>query len=109
VVAKRKAKTVLVEASDDYLQCRDLMHAWKWVTDFAPHREERKITAMTRTLVCMRCGTERHDEYELPSFIKTKSTYSYPEDYRMVGFKGHVPVAEVRRELYGRLKKKASD
>jgi len=99
-------RTSLGDVSVNYLQCRDFSHAWKWVTDFTPYRVDRKIVAMTRTIVCMRCGSTREDEYEVPSMIKIKSRYTYSEGYRLIGEKRRVPICEVRQEIIIRINRK---
>ena len=102
-----RQRTFLSDSSNIYLQCRDLMHAWKWVSDFAPVKGEgRKIVAMSRTLICMRCGTVRTDEYSVPSMVKIRASYTYPEDSRIKGQKGQIPVSDVRQEIITRIKRK---
>jgi len=92
----------LTDAEKTHLVCRDLMHAWEWTTDLIPHREDRRITTVTRVLACLRCETQREDTYRVPTFERLKSRYVYPEGY-LVHQGGHVPVADVRREVWGRM------
>lgn len=87
-----------------HLACRDFMHAWEWQTDFVQRRTQGRITSVTRTIICIRCDTVREDEYELPSFQRIKSNYTYPDDYLIAGHKGHIPVAAVRAEIMRRFK-----
>jgi hypothetical protein len=103
-VARRK--NLLSDSTNDYLQCRDFGHAWRWITDFVPFKSEGKVVAMTRTLECLRCGSTRYDEYSVPSMTKIRTLYAYSEGYRLVGHKGHVPISEVRMEIINRIKKK---
>lgn len=100
-----RKKTFLSDSENDHLQCRDFGHAWKWVTDFKSVRGTNG-SLMTRQVTCMRCGTTRHDEYKVPSMEKIRSTYDYAEGYRIVGYRGHISVAEVRQEILARFRKK---
>jgi hypothetical protein len=104
-----KRPNLLGDSSNDHLQCRDFGHAWKWETDFVPRRSEKKIVGMTRVVVCLRCETRRYDEYAVPSMTKVRSAYEYSDGYRLVGVKGHIPVAEVRQEILSRFRRKAFD
>jgi hypothetical protein len=102
-----RQKSFLGDSSNFYLKCRDLMHAWKWENDFLLVKDEdRKTVGMKRTLSCMRCGTVRIDEFSLPDMEKIKSGYIYPENYRITGFKGHIPVSEIRKEIVTRIKRR---
>lgn len=102
-----KRRTLLSDSANEHLQCRDFGHAWKWVTDFKKVRGVNdKPALLTRQVTCMRCGTIRNDEYKYPSMEKVKSTYIYAEGYRVVGYKGHITVAEVRQEILARFRKK---
>jgi hypothetical protein len=93
-------------ADNLFLQCRDFGHSWQWQTDFIPHREagSRKMSYVSRLIICLRCGTVRMDEYLLPTFDRIKSSYIYPSDYLMPGHKGHVPVSTIRAEIMRRFK-----
>ena len=106
-MAKKEVPPVEVDLKSrdtSHLACRDWSHAWTWETDFVQRRTGGKITSVTRSLFCVRCGTLRHDEYEVPSFQRIKSSYTYPADYLIAGHKGHIPVAAVRAEIYRRFK-----
>lgn len=90
----------LSDASDKALACRDLKHAWTWATDFVDVKDGGKIVSVIRALSCSRCGTIRYDEFGLPSMNKVRTSYTYQQDYHIFG--GHIPVNEVRQELYAR-------
>lgn len=94
----------LTGTSKTHLVCRDLMHAWQWQTDLVPHRIDRKVVEVTRLLSCLRCATTREDTYRVPTFERIKSRYIYPDGY-LVHQGGHVPVQDVRREVYTRMTK----
>lgn len=104
----RKARLVLKEAPSQHLVCRDLMHAWEWVTDLTPNTNKsnqvgRRLKTVTRVLACTRCETQRTDEYEVPSFTRIRTMYSYPEGYLARQNNVHVKVADVRAEVYRRM------
>jgi hypothetical protein len=107
-VKKKAVEADLTELREPVLACRDFKHAWSWVTDFSLRKdaETKKVTRVTRELVCVRCGTIRHDEYELPSFDRIKSTYEYTQGYLIPGSR-HIPVSEVRQEILRRFKQRA--
>lgn len=102
---KPPPKTVVLDnATNTHLVCRDLMHAWSWQTDLVPHRIDRKVVEVTRMLACLRCAALREDTYKVPTFERVKSRYIYPDGYLVQG-RGHVPVQDVRREVYHRMTK----
>jgi hypothetical protein len=108
-IVKKKAapKPADLKQSDNlFLQCRDFGHSWQWQTDFVPHKdaESRRLTYVSRVIVCFRCGTIRVDEYTLPSFDRIKSSYTYATDYLLPGHKGHIPVSMVRAEIMRRFR-----
>lgn len=74
--------TNLAEYPDNFIECRDLAHAWQWVTDWVTtvNSRNRPIEAK-RELRCPRCGVERYDFYDLPSFSLSKRYYSHPDGY----------------------------
>jgi predicted DNA-binding protein (MmcQ/YjbR family) len=92
----------LTGASTQSLECRDLKHSWRWRTDFFDLKEGGKIVSVFRSLECSRCLTIRYDEYSYPHMNKVRSSYGYQPGYHISG--GHVPVSDVRRELYNRRK-----
>lgn len=94
----------LENVSENYLECRDLKHSWTWATDFVDYKDGGKIVSVTRALRCTRCRTVRYDEYSAKTMEKVRGSYSYPDGYHITG--GHLPVPEVRRELYLRHKAK---
>ena len=96
----------LKQSEKAHLMCRDFSHSWDWMTDLVPHRESgsSKVTYVTRILICLRCGTMRHDEYMVPSFTRVKSSYTYAANYLLPGHKGHIPVSVVRQEVFRRFR-----
>jgi hypothetical protein len=102
--SKDKAPADLKHHDSVFLECRDFMHAWTWQTDFNVVKTQGRITSVTRVVACLRCGTLRADEYEVPSFQRVRSSYTYPDGYLMPGHKGHVPVATIRAEIMRRFR-----
>jgi|GEM_PF-3056464 len=93
-----------------HLMCRDFSHAWEWSTDMVGRRdpETKSINVATRVLVCLRCGTERYDEFAVPSFVLISRSYSYADDYLIPGI-GAIKGDVVRAEIYRRMKNKSWD
>jgi hypothetical protein len=89
----------MVVIKENFLDCRDLRHAWK--RKFDDLDKQGKYTDLTRTLVCVRCGTVRKDAYRVTKVSVTRmgSTYHYPEGYRV---KGGLSIEEARLVLFTR-------
>lgn len=101
---------ILAEKGEEVLVCRDLSHSWRWVTDMEPTTRKvgnRRIRTVVRTIICTRCETQRTDEYRLPTFEKLRTVYTYPEGYLAKRHGTHLRVAEIRAEIYRRIKKGA--
>jgi len=78
----RKFATSVRDIPDTYLICRDLGHAWDYKTDSVLYDAQgKRAIEVTRTVKCLRCKMDRVDHYELPSFIRTRTKYSYPDHY----------------------------
>lgn len=90
----------LSNIKEEYLECRDLKHAWTWSTDFVDYKDDGKVVSVIRALQCSRCRTIRYDEYAPKTFDKIRSRYSYPGEYHIPG--DPVRMNEVRKELYAR-------
>jgi len=76
----------------DYLQCRDLRHAWKLVGYY------RANGHIVRALVCERCDMDRHDRLWSSGRLAGR-TYTPPEGYYVPG---GVELVDVRAELMDR-------
>jgi len=70
----------LKKAKPEYLMCRDLRHPWQ---PYDAHRDGKRRT-ITRTLVCPRCGTLRHDVLDFSGYVVSQR-YEYPEGYQLKG------------------------
>jgi hypothetical protein len=79
--------------------CRDLRHAWETSTDIILIEEKGQVRHFARTLVCLRCHTERIDEYKISNVAlsRVRTRYVYPKGYQI---KGGIPVAEVRFQMF---------
>ena len=55
----------LQEIPETWVMCRDMMHAWSVLNDFHVVGREGKVVFIRRELVCMRCETVRHEDYDL--------------------------------------------
>jgi hypothetical protein len=79
--------------------CRDLRHAWDSVGDTVLIESQGQIRHFARTLRCLRCETERVDEYKISTFALTRvrTRYRYPLNYQI---KGGIPVDEVRFRMF---------
>ena len=79
--------------------CRDLRHAWDSIGDTVLIEQQGQVRHFARTLRCIRCETERVDEYKISNIAlaRVRSRYRYPEKYQI---KGGAPIAEVRFHMF---------
>ena len=99
--ARNKLANALQEVPDEYLLCRDLLHAWDIVKDFSV----TDTGSIERTLLCQRCETIRFDSFSWDGegIQKDRSKYSYPRDYQLKDVpRGVKPGAMIRKELFSR-------
>lgn len=104
-LTKEQRKVTLDTLSETYLECRDLMHAWKVEQDFLIRDAgtRRKLGIVRRLLCCTRCETRREDLIWMKTFARLSSRYIYPDGYGVRGnHRGVVSKAEVRSEAYRR-------
>ena len=102
--AKRLADR-LKEAPDAWVACRDMMHAWATLNDFHVSGRHGKVLEIRRDLVCMRCETVRHEDYDATKagLEKVRQSYTYPRGYQFPGVpRGVKPKAIVQQEQYRR-------
>ena len=71
--------TTLNKLNREFIWCRDTRHCW--VNPVNTVEGAGKSRLFTRTLTCMRCGTERHETISLTTFLVLSRSYTYPEDY----------------------------
>jgi hypothetical protein len=99
--ARARLKRGLAKVPDEYLRCRDLLHAWDTVEDFTIV----DASTIERSLCCSRCGTLRWDSFTATSegLVKDRSRYAYPQDYQLANVpRGVKPGVFVRGELFRR-------
>ena len=100
--------TSITRLDDTFLTCRALRHAWEVyrfsavLLDEADDRWSARVraryhgTPIKRSLMCLRCGTERVDVYvrrdarqrnlgALLPFERVSSHYRYPDGYNLEG------------------------
>ena len=105
-VPAKKAVTVR-DLKDEFLDCRDLRHAWGKASDWGITRNTSgRIIEFTRVVVCRKCKTERHEKFSVPSMEVVNRRYLYPEGFLMPGSgfgTTHTKTQAVRREMLLRL------
>lgn len=110
--AASRVAQALTELPESWIQCRDLLHAWKVQEDFhvvPPSNSRRKQLEIARTLVCGRCETIRKEVFVQEKFglNKVAQSYSYPENYQIPGVpRGIKPKSIVQAEQYRRAMEK---
>jgi hypothetical protein len=84
------------------LECRDMRHAWSQKNDIVLSEKRGIVRIFTRNLICIRCGTERSDTYEVVrsqvALLHTK--YKYPDGYHV---NGGLSVSSARSLLWSTL------
>lgn len=86
----------LAEYNDTFLECRDLMHAWR-IFGYYRAGSGGGWGGTNRLLKCARCGMERTDRWD---GITVRHSYNQPEGYRIEGVrlsKGDVRAEQLRR------------
>ena len=106
----KKERVTLDDLQDDYLECRDLRHAWRRSSlhDISVVRNTAgKVIEFTRVITCSRCGTERHSTFAVPSMQIVRNRYSYPSGYQLLGSHSdpslRVDAGDIRREVFKRV------
>ena len=89
----------------EYMECRDLRHAWARDDDeFIA--EKGRVREFSRVLVCMRCGTTRRDDFRVIHQHRTHlihrvgARYRYAPGYQI---KGGVKIEEMRWSLFNKV------
>ncbi len=86
----------LVDLDESFLLCRDVHHSWT----ISGYRTA-KSGAVSRTLECQRCGTERVDEWTR-SGMRVGATYHYVDGYQFRHVEGAGDRTALRREVLRR-------
>lgn len=114
--AHREITKRVKKLSDTFIDCRDpgLRHAWMRENDFhvvAMQTVGKKIEALGRDEVCMRCGTVKHEKFIVGrnGIEKTGQSYEYPQGYAMPGVpRGVKPSTVIHQEQYRRAMERAA-
>lgn len=114
--ARKELENALTILPDRYIACRDVRHAWSVENDFHVYRQAqekgRRTMHIARDLVCMRCGTLRHEVYIATKdrgLEKIAQSYDYPEKYAIPGVpRGVKPSAIIQQEAYRRAMEKVA-
>lgn len=76
---KRRFKTGSTwQPDENQLVCRDLQHSW------SPRTAHREGKGFVRTLVCLRCGSLKHQHLDSEGYI-LKTSMVYPTGYLRPG------------------------
>ena len=76
----------LQELPDDFLDCRDMLHAWSRTKSYVPlGRNEKHPSELLRETVCIRCGTVKRDVYSARTLERQSTTYVHPAGYIIKG------------------------
>lgn len=82
----------IADLPENYLQCRDLKHAWNVERDYYvldEYAEPGYITdgEIARDLKCLRCESGRQEVYQVRTWgiEKIKNSYHYAEGYQVHG------------------------
>ena len=100
---KSTLKTALKSLPDNFLDCRDMRHAWTVTQDYFLAEDDNRII---RELACTRCGTFRRDSFRATRdgrLVRFGTSYTYPDTYQLTGVAhGVKPQEVVRGEIYRR-------
>lgn len=88
------------ELPTEYLKCRAFAHAWD---EFIPTNMRRPSFGFRFSLLCVNCGTERHDLLDTLGYLQDRG-YKYPIGYQLE-IKATKP--ECREEYHNRTRKRA--
>lgn len=94
-------KVDINDMTNEALWCRSDHHAWNHKGDTDIVTKRGYVTEFRRNSVCARCGADRSQLFEVPSFRIKKAHIYYPEGYLHDG--GRLYVADVRREQLVRM------
>lgn len=108
--ARKTLEQALTVLPDHYIACRDVRHAWSTENDFHVYQQAqekgRRTMHIARDLVCMRCGTLRHEVYiatRNAGLEKISQSYEYPEAYAIPGVpRGVKPSSIIQQEAWRR-------
>src|SRR5262245_28261847 len=70
----------MVTIPDEYLACRDWMHAWDAYSATVGRNKSARRREIRETLLCTRCGTYKHRLMTTTGQL-LRNTYTYPDGY----------------------------
>lgn len=70
----------IVEIPEEFLWCRDVMHAWDPYNAKVSHNKVTRRREMHQILICTRCGTLKTRVMTLGGEM-LRNSYSYPDGY----------------------------
>lgn len=79
----------------EFLKCRGFLHSWD---EFVSVGKRKQLFGDRVSLLCVSCGSERHDIYDTYGVIQARD-YVYPD-----GYPGSLPMREAKL-LYLKRKK----
>lgn len=91
----------LASMDDEFLVCRELMHAWVEQYSYVFHRERGVTKTIMQVFICSRCETERQDRIDARTWELSGRRYVHPDGY-LLDHAGFLRRAEVRREKFTR-------
>lgn len=77
---KAKPKKDVSQIQEQFLDCRDLGHTWRW----QKAQEDKRYRIITRIVSCDRCGTERVQTLNQYGYL-VSSSYRYALGYLLKG------------------------
>lgn len=85
--------------SVQFLECRDLRHAWEHYGDTVVVSRRREVRVFVRVLRCARCEAQRQDTYSIGrrTVDRVGTKYRYPTGYLT---KGGLRAADARFLLF---------
>lgn len=107
---RQRFKVTLDERTDtmapEVLLCRSMNHPWQRVPLSTRRRNELlKVGQTETTWFCLRCGSQRIDVFELPTFATVSTKYVRCEGYDIAPAHrgtGRLPRLEARKALFVR-------
>src|SRR5437660_1472348 len=95
----QKKRITLPDMPENYLECRDVRHAWRTAGWFRGQRR-----ALRRVLECIRCSTQRIDEFKADGSERTILGYRHADGYLLAG-DGRPTAIELRKAVISRIEK----
>jgi hypothetical protein len=100
-----KRATDLADMETEFLECRDLGHAWQRTSDqHVVFGARKKPIEFVRVIWCPRCDTTRSQTIDLTTWSPSKGNkYHYPDGYLIVSTGERMHRSDYRQELINRI------